>query len=50
MSLALVFTANLPTAALLLVLVVLLGTLFWKLIRAMARMQMPVGGPDAGVE
>ena len=38
---------NLPTAALLLVLVVLLGTLFWKLIRAMARMQMPVLAPES---
>jgi hypothetical protein len=45
MSLALVFAANVGAAALLLVLVVLLGTLFWKLIRAMARMQMPAGRP-----
>jgi hypothetical protein len=43
MSLALVFVANLWVALLLLVLVVALGTLFWKLIRAMARMQMPSG-------
>ena len=50
MSLAIVFAANIGAAALLLVLVVALGTLFWKLVRAMARMQMPVGGPDAGVE
>jgi hypothetical protein len=47
MSLALVFAANVGAAALLLVLVVLLGTLFWKLIRAMARMQMPVGRPGS---
>jgi hypothetical protein len=47
MSLALVFAANVGAAALLLVLVVLLGTLFWKLIRAMARMQMPVAGPGS---
>jgi len=47
MSLALVFAANVGAAALLLVLVVLLGTLFWKLIRAMARMQMPVGRPES---
>jgi hypothetical protein len=46
MSLALVFVANLGVAALLLVLLVALGTLFWKLIRAMARMQMPSGRPD----
>ena len=47
MSLALVFAANVGAAALLLVLVVALGTLFWKLIRAMARMQMPVGRPES---
>jgi len=47
MSLALVFAANVGAAALLFVLVVLLGTLFWKLIRAMARMQMPVGRPES---
>ena len=40
MSLALVFVADVGVAALLLVLVTVLGTLFWKLIRAMARMQM----------
>jgi hypothetical protein len=50
MSLALVFATNLGTAALLLVLVVALGTLFWKLIRAMARLQMPSGRPDASVQ
>ena len=37
-------------AALLSLLVVLLGTLFWKLIRAMARMQMPRGRAGAGVQ
>jgi hypothetical protein len=41
MSLALVFAATIGVAALLLVLVLAFGTLFWKLIRAMARMQMP---------
>jgi hypothetical protein len=41
MSLALVFAAGVAVAALLLVLVIALGVLFWKLIRAMARMQMP---------
>jgi hypothetical protein len=50
MSLALVFAANVGAAALLLLLVVARGTLFWKLIRAMARMQMPAGRPDARVE
>jgi hypothetical protein len=50
MSLALVFSASLGVAALLLVLVAALGTLFWKLIRAMARMQMPSGRPDATVQ
>ena len=43
MSLALVFATSAGVAALLLVLVIALGTLFWKLIRAMARMQMPAG-------
>jgi hypothetical protein len=47
MSLALVFVASLGVAALLLVLVVALGTLFWKLIRAMARMQMPARRPGS---
>lgn len=50
MSLALVFAAGIGTAALLLVLVIALGTLFWKLIRAMARMQMPSERPDATVQ
>jgi hypothetical protein len=50
MSLALVFVADLGVAALLLILVGALGTLFWKLIRAMARMQMPSGRPDAGLQ
>ena len=50
MSLALVFVAGVGVAALLLVLVVLLGTLFWKLIRAMARMQMPSGRPGTPVQ
>lgn len=50
MSLALVFVADVLVALLLLVLVVGLGTLFWKLIRAMARMQMPSGRPGAGVQ
>ena len=50
MSLALVFASNVGAAALLLVLVVLLGTLFWKLIRAMARMQMPSGRSGTAVE
>jgi hypothetical protein len=50
MSLALVFAANIGVAVLLLVLVVALGTLFWKLIRAMARMQMPAGRAGAGVQ
>ena len=50
MSLALVFAADLLVALLLLVLVVALGTLFWKLVRAMARMQMPAGRPDASVQ
>jgi hypothetical protein len=50
MSLALVFAANVGVAVLLLVLVVALGTLFWKLIRAMARMQMPSRRPDASVQ
>ncbi len=50
MSLALVFAANVGVAVLLLVLVVALGTLFWKLIRAMARMQMPAGRTGAGVQ
>ncbi|MEA2178671.1 MAG: hypothetical protein QOG77_1968 [Solirubrobacteraceae bacterium] len=45
MSLAIVFAASVGVAALLLVLVVALGTLFWKLVRAMARMQMPSGRP-----
>jgi hypothetical protein len=43
MSLALVFASNVGAALLLVVLVVALGTLFWKLIRAMSRMQMPPG-------
>ena len=47
MSLALVFAANVGVAVLLLVLVVAFGTLFWKLIRAMARMQMPSGRPES---
>jgi hypothetical protein len=46
MSLAIVFAANVGAAALLLVLVIALGTLFWKLVRAMARMQMPSGLPE----
>jgi hypothetical protein len=50
MSLALVFAANLGVAVLLLGLVIALGTLFWKLIRAMARMQMPAGRAGAGVQ
>jgi hypothetical protein len=50
MSLALVFAADVGVAALLLVLVVALGVLFWKLIRAMARMQMPAGRPGARVQ
>jgi hypothetical protein len=50
MSLALVFAANVPVALLLLVLCVALGTLFWKLVRAMARMQMPAEPRGAGVE
>ena len=50
MSLALVFAANVGVAVLLFVLVLALGTLFWKLVRAMARMQMPSGRPDAGVQ
>jgi hypothetical protein len=50
MSLAIVFAANVGAAALLLVLVVALGTLFWKLVRAMARMQMPSERPDASVQ
>ena len=50
MSLALVFAAKLWVAVVLLALVVPLGTLFWKLVRAMARMQMPAGRPDAGVQ
>jgi hypothetical protein len=54
MSLALVFAAGVGVAALLLVLVIALGVLFWKLIRAMARMQMPAGrtesGPAQGVQ
>ena len=50
MSLALVFAANVGVAVLLLVLVVAFGTLFWKLIRAMARMQMPAGRADADVQ
>jgi hypothetical protein len=50
MSLALVLAQSIGVAALLLVLVVALGTLFWKLVRAMARMQMPAGRPDAGVQ
>jgi hypothetical protein len=50
MSLALVFASNLRAAVLLLVLVVALGTLFWKLIRAMARLQMPPGRPGASVQ
>ena len=50
MSLALVFAADLLVALLLVVLVVLLGTLFWKLVRAMARMQMPAERPGAGVQ
>ncbi len=48
MSLALVFVADVGVAALLLVLVIGLGTLFWKLIRAMARMQMPEGRAGNG--
>jgi hypothetical protein len=50
MSLALVFAADLLVAALLLVLCIALGTLFWKLVRAMARMQMPAPSSGAGVE
>jgi hypothetical protein len=46
MSLALVFAAGVGVAVLLLVLVIALGVLFWKLIRAMARMQMPAGRPE----
>jgi hypothetical protein len=50
MSLALIFVAKLWVALLLLALIVPLGTLFWKLVRAMARMQMPAGRADAGVQ
>jgi hypothetical protein len=50
MSLALVFVAGVAVAAVLLVLLVPLSVLFWKLIRAMARMQMPAGRPDAPVQ
>jgi hypothetical protein len=50
MSLALVFAAKLLVALLLLVLCVALGTLFWKLVRAMARMQMPAERRGAGVQ
>jgi hypothetical protein len=50
MSLALIFAAKVWVALLLVALIVPLGTLFWKLVRAMARMQMPAGRPDAGVQ
>jgi hypothetical protein len=50
MSLALVFVAKVWVGLLLLALIVPLGTLFWKLVRAMARMQMPGGRPDADVQ
>ena len=47
MSLALVFASDVGAALLLVVLVVALGTLFWKLIRAMSRMQMPSGHAES---